>query len=335
MAKIIVATGYFSTGSSAVVDFFKDIDGVLALDADEVRFVQDPNGISDLEYNLIENNHRHNSSNSIKLFLREVERLEKRKKGFYYKMFNGQFKRLAKNYINYLIDFSFRGYNHLDVNNLSGFSKAKYKFKKRVGKLFRFHVGYNYLPEAIDYCLWPSEDYFLNKTNEFLYQLTEAAVGNTGADYVVYDQLIPASNVERYYRYIQGSKIIIVNRDPRDIFVETKIKRPDHIVPLEVEKFCKWYLNTRLHNQQNSNDHVLIINFEDLVLKFEETSKKLCDFVGMKEYVFSNHVCRHFNPSISKNNVCLYKRFPEISNDIEYIENHLATFLYSKKEEMK
>ena len=41
----------------------------------EFRFVQDPDGICDLEYNLVLNNHRHNSGYAIKRYEKNVKYL--------------------------------------------------------------------------------------------------------------------------------------------------------------------------------------------------------------------------------------------------------------------
>ena len=40
-------------------------DNVCCKNDNEIRFLHDPDGISDLEYNLIENPNRHNSSHSM------------------------------------------------------------------------------------------------------------------------------------------------------------------------------------------------------------------------------------------------------------------------------
>ena len=39
----------------------------------EFRFIQDPDGISDLEYNLVENFNRHNSGHALKRYKRLVD----------------------------------------------------------------------------------------------------------------------------------------------------------------------------------------------------------------------------------------------------------------------
>ena len=59
--RFISCASYYGSGSSAITDFVSEFDSVYSFTDEEFRFVQDPDGISDLEYNLVENFNRHNS----------------------------------------------------------------------------------------------------------------------------------------------------------------------------------------------------------------------------------------------------------------------------------
>ena len=53
MNKIILTTtGCYGTGSSAVTDLIREFNCVDCKGEYEVRFIHDPDGISDLEYNI-------------------------------------------------------------------------------------------------------------------------------------------------------------------------------------------------------------------------------------------------------------------------------------------
>ena len=69
--RIVTCVGYYGTGSSAVVDLLKEYNNYSLVGKKyyEIRFVQDPDGISDLYHNVVENNHRHNTSHAIKKFI--------------------------------------------------------------------------------------------------------------------------------------------------------------------------------------------------------------------------------------------------------------------------
>ena len=328
MPKVAISTGYYATGSSAVLDFFKDMKNTLILDIDEVRFLQDPYGVSDLEFNLVENPHRHNSPNAIKLFKREVCRLEQNKRSAYFKMFNGQFKKISFEYIDQLVDFSFLGYCHTDEHNLAGLSKVLFKIKKIFGKFLHFSEAHNYLPKNVDYCSWPTEDKFLDATKQYTKKLTAAASLNAeNLKLIAYDQLIPASNAKRYLRYLDDAKLIIVDRDPRDIYTQIACLRPDHVIPTDISQFCLWYRKTRLLSDACLNsENIMHVDFEDFVREFEGCAHRICDFIGIP-FDEKKHVCKCFDPAKSINNVHVYKKYPQISKQIKIIEKELNEYL--------
>ena len=71
--KFITCASYYGTGSSAVTDLFSEYDGIFDFTNTEFRFLHDPDGVSDLEYNLIENFNRHNSGHALKRYKRLVD----------------------------------------------------------------------------------------------------------------------------------------------------------------------------------------------------------------------------------------------------------------------
>ena len=71
--KIVTCASYYGTGSSAITDLLSEYDCCKSLYEYEFRFVQDPEGISDLEFNLVENHHRHNSGHALKRYRNKVD----------------------------------------------------------------------------------------------------------------------------------------------------------------------------------------------------------------------------------------------------------------------
>ena len=71
---IITTTGFYNTGSSAITHMLSEFDGIdNKSGVYEMRFIYDPDCISDLEYNLIENPHRHNTSYSLVRFKKYID----------------------------------------------------------------------------------------------------------------------------------------------------------------------------------------------------------------------------------------------------------------------
>lgn len=72
--NFITSTGYYGTGSSAVTDLLSEYSVISSLPSDfECRIAHDMFGIADLEYYLVDNYHRHNSSIAIKMFKRLMD----------------------------------------------------------------------------------------------------------------------------------------------------------------------------------------------------------------------------------------------------------------------
>ena len=66
--KVITCASYYGTGSSAISDYISEFKGVKSLTDYEFRFAHDPDGLSELEYNLVENFNRHNSGHALKRY---------------------------------------------------------------------------------------------------------------------------------------------------------------------------------------------------------------------------------------------------------------------------
>ena len=118
MNKIITCAGYYGTGSSIVTDLLKEFNNCYSLGEYEFRFIQDPDGISDLDYNLVENNHRHNSGYALKKY----EKLAKFLSGNrfikkYEQFFDNKFYSETQKYIENLKDLEWIGMWHEDVRS--------------------------------------------------------------------------------------------------------------------------------------------------------------------------------------------------------------------------
>ena len=69
-----------------------------------------------------------------------------------------------------------------------------------------------------------------------------------------------------------------------------------------------------------------MIQFEDLIYRYDETTADLCNFLGLneKDHKFSK---QHLDPSKSIKNTQLWKRY-DIGSNLEFIEHELAEYLY-------
>ena len=144
------------------------------------------------------------------------------------------------------------------------------------------------------------------------------------------DQLLPPMNLQRYLRYFdQNIQVVIVERDPRDLFVLSKYQWKDGIIPKDVDLFCKWFEYTRSHRKhENLNtDQICFIHFEDLVYRYQETARALNDFLHLEEK-YHSRAGELFNPEVSIHNTQAWKRYPQSMDEVSVIEARLAEYLY-------
>lgn len=329
--KIITCAGYYRTGSSAITDYFSEFKGCESLGICEFRFAQDPDGLASLEYNLIDNNHRHNTSHAIKRFLKYMKfengnLLSKR----YRRYFGNDFMKYTMEYIDDIVQLKCNTmwrYDKIERGELfylidTAFSNLYGLIKKgRRKSLLTIFKEKGYYTNI-------SKDEFYLKTKKFTSKLLESANKNN-AEFMMIDQLVPPTNVERYLNYFNEMYVIIVDRDPRDLFIMEHTKYRWGIIPQDnVEEFCKWYKITRNHrkNDKNTNNKIFIY-LEDLIYDYDNTTSKLLKFVGLNE---KNHINKnkYFIPEISKQGTKLWENHPELEKEIRYIEKELKDYLY-------
>lgn len=338
--KIITCAGYYGTGSSAVTDLLGEFDNIYYLGDYEFRFIQDPNGLADLEYNIVNNYHRHNSGYALKRFKRNIDIIVRNKfNQTYEKTFNGQFKKLMYEYIEELTAFKFKGYWHQDVIDRGlvfwFVERALDKLLNRVviplmrkGR-FVEPKSINLLKNEVTYIPYANPQHFYDTTKRYMGKLFDIA-NIENKEFLMVDQLVPPSNTKKYIQYFDNIKIISIDRDPRDLFCLEKYVWHGGVIPVEnIEDFCTWFKITRNHlkNEEDSPEHVLRMKFEDLVYFYEESKERICKFIGLdcehhtKQFLY-------FRPNVSVENTRLFNKYPESNAEIRHIEKELHKYCY-------
>ena len=332
--RVITCASYYGTGSSAITDLFSECRSVFSFGDYEYRFLQEPDGISDLEYNVVENNHRHNTSDSIKRFLKYMDNNKKFGYGGY-DIFGSNYELLVNKYVSditELITFSWWNKDRIDKGRLFCLIDRVYSFVRRMysGGL-RTEKKFSLLQNhELGYFTAIEEQEFIEKTQLFVEELLDSAMPDK-RDFVMVDQMVPPTNIDRYVRYFKDVRVIVVDRDPRDLYLLEKLYWQWGVIPVhKVSDFVKWFEITRKHSDgsQDYSDCILRLKFEDLVYKYDETKERLFAFVGLNG---NDHIDKkkYFNPSISIKNTNLFSRHPGYNNDIRYIEEHLEKYIYN------
>jgi len=135
-------------------------------------------------------------------------------------------------------------------------------------------------------------------------------------------------NFRHYKEYTQNLKTIMVQRDPRDIYIRG-IEKKFFWIPRDVKKFEKWY-KVLLEEWPYHDDDCLNFRFEDLVLHYDTEITKLLAFLDLKQ-VDHKYKLSSFNPEISKKHIGRWKTRNDLKEEIVYIEKTLGRYCYGNE----
>jgi hypothetical protein len=329
--KIITCTGYGGTGSSAITDLLKEFDNGLSLGDAEFWFLQDFDGISDLEYYLIDGNHRSRVNLAIKRFKKYIDEYS----GYHSKFFK-DYKKCSYEYIESLIDTKFQkaiSYYELD-------SRSRKLFWFRISPLVQkiwmkilnkdFKEFAPYIPTEEKVYSIPNRKRFYKETKKYTKKLFDSI--DNKCDFIAIDQLVPAMNAKRYLNYVNNLKVVVVDRDPRDLFLLNELhwKKAAYICDTtNIDEYISWYKTMRVHRKlEETNENITYIMLEDLIYYYGKTLKKLYDFFDVDKQCHIDKR-KYFNPDISIQWTKLYEKYPDYRRkDIQKIQKELDEYCF-------
>ena len=332
--NIFTSTGFGGTGSSAIIDILGEFSNGKSLGDNELWFLQEKNTISDLEYHLIDGNHRSRVDKAIKNFFKYVK-----KEGHNYnKVFNNNFENFSNDYIKSLIDANFRKplvRGDLDSNLLDFLYFKLYYSLVYKTRRFLLKNNFEFYPFSFfvrKYYSVPDRERFYKKTQEYTSRLFNSIISDNQSYFLAIDQLVPANKIERYFNYVSNLKVFLVDRDPRDLYLLNK-RNWNNSAPYicdtsNVTQFIIWYKTMRSEiNLYKNIENVCFIQFEDLVYEYEVTLKKIYKFTGLSQ---DKHISKFskFDPDQSRLNTKLWINEKKHKNELNEIENKLSDFCF-------
>jgi len=323
-SEFLIFSGYAATGGSAVRDLLYNCDEINIFN-NEFRLVNDHYGLYSLyksiffPYDLVA------SSLAVKDFMWLTSKMSKP-----YSVVNGMglgldnktnnkfsisTKKFLKDIIvyDYPIDFYIEDFKK---------SPLKYFVKKIRKKLF-------FKNSEIDkgfMTIFESEE-FIKATKFYLESIFEKAFKKQKKFIGLHNAInIQDINVVRTsLSFYNNAKLIIVDRDPRDIFFDFPYQRflPDKKNKISrVDAFIQLYQNLRKDKIEISKlNNVLIINFEDLCFNTTNIIKKIENFLELRNKIVLNSNFLYFE---SRKNVGIWKsNYNKCREDINKIEKAL------------
>ena len=326
--NILVTTGYGGTGSSAVTDLLSEFKGVKSFGDKEMYLLQDDFGIIDLEFYLITNNHRSKTSLAISKFESFIDKNRK-----YYTAFFPNFNTHINNYLTEIKKVRFRkpltqfDYQNDKISLI--LIKIYFLFDEIIQTLKKRKEIIHRLPLKIKYYFPPDKTLFDFITKKLMADL----ISDIKEDYVIFDQLIPATSINNYTKYFDNVKVVVVDRDPRDLFIlNKKIWKGASFVSSHknIDEYIGWYKSIRINSDlHDDKSQVLRLNFEELIYEYEITKNKIIDFYEVSN-LEHKYQFKYFDPKESIVNTRLWNKYRAEFKNINLIEKELEDFCYNK-----
>lgn len=337
--KIIVPTGYMGSGSSAITDLLREYSSLNTKNADfEYIFLHAPSGVFDLEKKLLLNNNAVRSDEAIKEFRALMEKL------FHYRGWwpagyknavSDRFLIIVEEFIDSIKTTEFEG-NWYIYERPSYLIYIYRAILKRVGRFLGINLTTRKSKKVhLEMSLIEEDEFYIN-AKRFIEKVIDEI--NPSHQDIVLDQLLLPHNLSGFQNYgFDNVFPIVVQRDPRDVFISNKYfwapKNNGVPYPLDVEEFCKYYKAIRMI-EKNTTVNCLKINFEDLVLNYEDSVKRIEEYLTLDSQTHSSKF-KFMDPQKSISNLQIFATDEKFQMEVKIIEERLKEYLYDFPELLK
>ena len=337
--KSIIYTGYTYSGGIIAGLICREIQDVIVPANMEFRLMKERHGICDLEDAIF----KKADPEVIDLAIKDFKWLSKcyaRPDSFFKKTGFGldektanNFSKHTNNYIHAITDHSYKSSWHFYDFKSPYLKVIFWRIIRRLTKDFRYGRK-----EA--YFAYPTKMKFDKETRKYLEKIIKDLIGDLNIE--EHTIALPKAinpyrydEIEKVINYFEDCKVIVVDRDPRDIYLELKRSGKERYIPIssdpqkKANAFIKLFKSMRNEQEKlKSNKNVLLLRFEDLCIDYDETLRKIYDFLQINE---KKHISKrkYFNPDESIRNVSLWTNASKNEKDvITIIEKELNEFLY-------
>lgn len=323
------------SGSSAITDLLSEVEGYSCANGSyEYVFMHCPDGVFDLEDKLLRGNNAIRSDEALHAFYRCMKMLCKDRHFWiadYTHKISPEFLDWCREFVDALIDEK----NTATFWYYQENPNLRIHLKRLVGKVLRkVSLGNIRLKPGLRYHeMWISyatEEEFYRAARTFL----DKFFAHMGAEEssVILDQFLLPHNLFRMPHYLgEHCKAIVVERDPRDVFLLNKYYWNTAGCPIpysfDVESFYRNYRKMRLAEKPCDSGNILRIHFEDLIYRYDTEVRTIFDFLGIREELHTQKKTKLI-PEKSRLNTQLFRKKDEYGEEARYIESHLGEYLY-------
>ncbi|MCC6472867.1 MAG: sulfotransferase [Burkholderiales bacterium] len=310
-------SGFLFSGKSALHDFVSEIDGIWTPGySREFDLIRVKDGLADLESALASWSPIRADA-AARRFLDRVRKLAAPARGpgrllapgfGYGERFPG-LAPLAERFIERITVRRWRMHWPYHLLDMTPFEMVLFKLRRRF-------LGDS---ENLDFRLVSGER-FREALREFLDAVLTRDVDAARYHTVVLNNAFEPYDPERFAAYFEDARSIVVDRDPRDMFVEANrysrgfnedVRTYRRISgAFDVDVFIDRIRTCRRQIRSGDSPRVLRLRFEDLVENYEATASRIYAFLGVDP---ASHSRRRsaFDPARSEGNVGLWKTFAD------------------------
>ena len=340
--NFVDVSGFGHSGKSVVSDILREFEGFQVPSHNfEFNLIRIQGGLIDLKHALVDNWSPIRSDAAIRRFIKLVHRIGppasfSNPKSLFYSngmnydnVFKGRFSEISEAFVRSLIYTEFLAdwpYPLIDDLPSKQF-------------LARFRNVVSAKKKLINVMITDPKEFEM-KATRYLQDLF-GLILEDDKDVMVLHNAVEPFNPRDGLFLLGDAKLIVVQRDPRDIFASTIVSEGAFIPDYETKR--NWELKRNMlgntvdlfierqklyydHVQADKdNDHVLRLRYEDIILDYNNTLKRLYDFlnVGSQSHELKGEF---FNPLLSKKNIGLWKSANPA--DIKKIKNALSDYCY-------
>lgn len=324
---IIGSCGYGATGSSVLTDLLSEYDDIQLFDSFEFVFAYRVDGLQDLEYHLMKQYAKNLSGDyAIKRFLDWTKCY---RTPFINKPCDGnEFYEISKDYVKAITQLTYDGVETADVlsgsviKNIFAFASKKILMPKIIEKITN-RPSFLWPCRTLNYSIEPVN--FYEESRKYINNILTAM----GADLsrpICLDQPFEGNDPSQSFPFFEDPYAVVIDRDPRDLYFDEKYTTsPDgkFFPRTTVQDFVVYYKNMR--KRVSENPRVLRIRFEELIYEYDQSVKKIEEFLHLGEH---KRPKTGFDPNRSINNTQQIRLHPDDKAEIEYIEKELPEFLF-------
>ena len=323
--KTTIVLGLMNSGSGAVHDYLSSrTDFYSPFGTSEFKLCVDPMGLDNVYVNCYENFSFFNPSNSIDEFIKYIKKIQNyivyETYGKGKKLFRQNLDKSTKEFVNKITDIYYYGNPEFSNFKINSFESLYLKLIKKRYNFFKVRIP-------------AKKEVFINESIKYiekiiLYNLNKKKISLNSN--VVLNQAANIFNPIRSSQYFKNRKIIIVTRDPRDMFSSMKKRKSKGPPSYDVQLFIKWYkkcFDNIAFKKAIKNKLKLNIKYENFINKFEQENRKICKFLNVKtDFKFKKDFYPKFNLDESKKNLYKSKKYLT-ENENLLIKKYLSKYL--------